>query len=304
MNEVAKPNIRFFFTLLTALVVLFCYVDAKGSYEKLQLNPDVYSEGDLKRIIDDYHTQVKVLDRQILDVQKDLDWLVSKINRISDSGRKVSNQLNSSVSSKKKKVSRLKKQRTRLKLIIAKFENAYNAKNLQMEKKNSKTSVETVKVSPSVKKIPNESAVPDKLSEIEAAIKEAGLEDWVEVLIDGGCAKVNNALPILFSSGSASLAKEYKSFLKKLAHFLKPYDVRVYVNGFADSDPIQTKRYPSNLELGASRAANVVHEMVNSGLRPEVFKIGTAGEYHFAAKKPSPKKSFQRRAQVTVIFSG
>ena len=104
--------------------------------------------------------------------------------------------------------------------------------------------------------------------DIEDAVKKAGLEDWVEVMeSDGSCAKINNTLPILFSSGSAALAKEYKSFLRKLARFLKPYDVKIYVNGYADPDPIHTKKYPSNLELGASRAANVVHE--NGEKRPE-----------------------------------
>jgi len=100
------------------------------------------------------------------------------------------------------------------------------------------------------------------------------------------------------------VSKEYQSFFKKLASFLKPYDVKVLVNGYADTFPIRTKQYPSNFELGAARAANIIHALVKQGLKPSIFKIETTGEYRFAAKEPSKQKSFQRRAQVTVIFSG
>jgi chemotaxis protein MotB len=115
---------------------------------------------------------------------------------------------------------------------------------------------------------------------------------------------MKTTLPILFSSGSATVAREYKLFLKKLAAFLKPYDVKVLVNGYADTVPIKSKKYPSNFELGAARAANIVHQLVRSGLKPAVFKIASPGEYRFAAKEMSKQKSFERRAEVTVIFSG
>jgi flagellar motor protein MotB len=100
------------------------------------------------------------------------------------------------------------------------------------------------------------------------------------------------------------VAKEYQPFLKKLASFLKPYDVKILVNGYADTVPIKSNQYPSNFELGAARAANIVHQLVNQGLKPSIFKIETTGEYRFAAKEPSQQKSFERRARVTVIFTG
>jgi flagellar motor protein MotB len=121
---------------------------------------------------------------------------------------------------------------------------------------------------------------------------------------DDTCLRIQTTLPILFTSGSAKVANEYQPFLKRLASFLKPYDVKVLVNGYADTVPINSKQYPSNFELGAARAANIVHQLVNQGLKPSIFKIETTGEYRFAAKEPSQQKSFQRRAQVTVLFSG
>jgi len=293
-------------TVLSAVVLLvFCHTDANSYYEKKQLNTAAYSVTELEAVIGDYWTQTNVLERQIKDVQKDLDWLILKINRISDAGRKIPKQLKASVSSKEKKAAQLVKEKVRLEKVIADYKSVYDAKKSKTAQKVS--TIKSTKIKPVVTavKVPDSSMAQGKVSDIEMAVKKAGLEDWVEVLnADGGCAKINNTLPILFSSGSAALAKEYKSFLKKLAYFLKSYDVRVYVNGFSDSDPIHTPQYPSNLELGASRAANLVHEMVKYGLKPDIFKIGTTGEYRFAAKQASQKKSFQRRAQLTVVFSG
>jgi chemotaxis protein MotB len=209
-----------------------------------------------------------------------------------------------SVGLKEKKISQLEAQKKHLAGAVAKYQKIYELKKAREREKTQIRVASTPDMEDRVKGS-GKSSMAAKLSDIEQAVKKAGLEDWVDVMeADGRCAKINNALPILFSSGSAALAKEYKSFLRKLALFLRPYDVKVYVNGYADTDPIHTFKCPSNLELGASRAANVVHEMVKNGLRPDIFKIGSTGEYRFAAKKESLKKTFQRRAQLTVVFNG
>ena len=303
---------RAVFVLIPLYIILFYYVDiANGAYQTLQPDPETYSIIELEGILGDYQTQVGVLNEQIHDTQKDLDWLILKINRISDSGRRIPKLLHDSVESKEKKIYQLEAQKTHLAGAVAKYQKIYDIKKAR-EKKTTQIRVSsTPDMKDSIKEMENrvkgsgKSIMAAKFPDIEQAVKKAGLEDWVEVMAaDGSCAKINNTLPILFSSGSAALAKEYKSFLKKLTLFLKPYDVKVYVNGYADPDPIHTQKYPSNLELGASRAANVVHEMVKNGLKPDIFKIGSTGEYRFAAKMQSSKKTFQRRAQLTVVFSG
>jgi chemotaxis protein MotB len=270
----------------------------------LKLDPETYSVIELEGILKDYRTQLNVLNEQLHDTRKDLDWLIVKINRISESGRSIPKLLHDSVELKEKKISRLEAQKKDLDSTVATYRKVYDIRKND-EKKTTQIRVEsTPDMKVNVKRA-DKSNIAAKFLNIEQAIKKAGLEDWVDVITaDGSCAKINNTLPILFSSGSATLAKEYKSFLKKLALFLKPYDVKVYVNGYADPDPIHTLKYPSNLELGASRAANVVYEMVKYGLKPDIFKIGSTGAYRFAAKMETSTKNFQRRAQLTVVFSG
>lgn len=295
---------RVVFVLIPLYLIFFYYANiAHGAYQTLKLDPETYSITELEKTIGDYRTRVDDLNERINDTQKDLDWLIIKINRIGDSGRQVPQLLQDSVGLKEEKISRLKAQKKHLAGAVSKYQKIYDLKKAG-EKKKTQIKVSSTPDMKAIEHVSNKSAAA-KLPAIEQAVKKAGLEDWVDVVgSDNGCAKINNTLPILFSSGSAALGIEYKAFLKKLALLLKPYDVKVYVSGYADPDPIHTPKYPSNLELGASRAANVVHEMVKYGLKPDIFKIGSTGSHWFAAKKQSPKKTFQRRAQLTVVFSG
>jgi len=303
-------------SIMVALALCLISSNAWASYQKKNIHLEAYTAEELAMIIDDYQVQINILEEQIKTVKKDMDWLVLKINRMVDSGQTVSRALKMSVVKKEKRIEILVKEKKGLEVVLGRYKKSYDARQ---GTKKEKVVPPVAKVVPKVIKpittavgkvkkpeVMTRSALRDgKRAKIEAAVKRAGLDDWVDVVsTEDGCAKIENTLPILFSSGSASLAEEYHIFLKKLSDFLKPYDVKVYVNGYADKDPIQTAQYPSNFELGASRAANVVHAMVKNGLKPGIFNIGSTGEHRFASKNPLNTKSFQRRANLTVIFSG
>ncbi|OQY49525.1 MAG: hypothetical protein B6230_07965 [Desulfobacteraceae bacterium 4572_89] len=134
-------------------------------------------------------------------------------------------------------------------------------------------------------------------------LKSAGLDDWFELTRGDGCSRLINRLPILFATAEATVAHEYKDLLKKLAGFLADRDVKILVDGYADIRSINTKKYPSNFELGADRAANVVHELEKFGIKPSVFQVGTTGRYRFAAKGMSRAKGLERRVDLAVVFS-
>jgi chemotaxis protein MotB len=142
------------------------------------------------------------------------------------------------------------------------------------------------------------------INQLYLEIQKAGLSDWIEITDSGTCLRLKTTLPILFPIGSAEIAKEYKSFFMRFANLLKAYEVQIMVHGYADIDPINTSKYPSNFELGAIRAANVVHELVKNGLKPSIFKINSPGKYRFSASGEPTQKALERRAEVTVIFVG
>ena len=316
--------------LSMAAGLFFSQPATAGYHEEKLINTDSYSAIELELLLEAYKTKIMVLGNQSREIEKDIDWLILKINRLQDAGQKPPRDLVASVTAKEKKIKVLHKEKTRLEHLSSIYSKSYDSRmkterneiladiignqKIESEAKTDKTIVaETIvakKSSPAVlkkespqKSVPVQSNTTQK-DQIQAAVQKAGLGDWVEVNGDDTCLRIETTLPILFSSGSAKVSKEYQDFFKKLASFLKPYDVKVLVNGYADILPIKTKQYPSNFELGATRAANIIHELVKQGLKPSIFKIETTGEYRFAAKEPSQQKSFQRRANVTVIFSG
>ncbi|MCA1794083.1 MAG: OmpA family protein, partial [Desulfobacteraceae bacterium] len=92
------------------------------------------------------------------------------------------------------------------------------------------------------------------------------------------------------------------AFFKDLAGLIKGHDVRIVVDGYADTDPINTRQYPSNFELGAARAAAVVHALVEKGIKSGVFKIGSTAQYRFDAQKTTEWKHLQRHVTIAVFF--
>ncbi len=303
-----------------------------GYQEEKLFDGDFYSSDELREKIENRNQEIQVLDDEIKALETDIDWMVLKINQIQDSGRAADRNLKKSITSKEKKIITLLKSKNRLEYLVQHYSAMLDTKKEQelediLRKKAptykiKKTSAIQKKAKIKVENIAPKTSVPmaktisptfvktsdeyDSISKtkLQSAINEAGLNDWVEIIGTGTCLKMETTLPILFPTGSARVANEYRSFFKKLADFLKPYDVKILVNGYADTVPIQNKKYPSNFELGATRAANIVHQLVSNGLNPSIFKIESTGKYRFAAKGMSKQKTFERRAEVMVIFSG
>lgn len=303
-----------------------------GYQEEKLLDASLYSSDDLKKKIDEHKIEIQVLEGQIKDFETESDWLLLKINQILDSGRPAPLDLKDSLRHKEEKIKEFVKTKKRLESLVQYYSASVKSKHdntledlvkkkiATLESKSEKS--EKKETIAKAKNIPprkdnkalqknlhfitdNPSEITSvKRSELQAAIDRIGLRDWVEIVGSGTCLRLETTLPILFPTGSAVIAEEYKSFFKKLAELLKPYDVKILVSGYTDKVPIHNKKYPSNFELGANRATNVIHQLVDYGLKPAIFKIESTGEHRFAAKKISKQKAFERRAEVTVIFAG
>ena len=265
-----------------------------GNQEQKSFSTDFYSSRDLKKKIKQYNKEIVVFNNQIKALQTDIDWLVLKTNQIHDSGRTIPSKLKLAIPKKQKKRDALLKTKNRIEHLLQKYTSA-----LESSKKETKIKTEFI-----ASEIGSDEYKTVSRAKLKTAIEQAGLNDWVEIIGTGTCLRMETILPILFPSGSAKIANEYKPFFKNLAALLKSYDVKILVSGYADTVPIHNKKYPSNFELGAARAANIVHQLVNYGVKPSIFKIESTGKYRFAAKGMSRQKSFERRVGLTIIFSG
>jgi flagellar motor protein MotB len=311
-------------SILSFLFILFIFTPSliwsAGFQEEKLFDGDFYSSEDLTRKIETHNREIQVIDKQIKALETDIDWLVLKINQIRDSNRTADVSLKKSIISKEKNIKTLLKSKSRLEYLVEYYSSRLDPEREQnlekiLRKALSSQKVKNITSKNIIPKVKSESDAQTALSQInndesiskaqlQNAINNAGLNDWVEINGSGTCLRIETTLPILFPTGSAKVANEYKSFFERLAQFLKSYDVKVLVNGYADTVPIHNEKYPSNFELGATRAANIVHQLVGHGLKPSIFRIESTGKYRFAAKGMSKQKTLERRAEVTVIFSG
>lgn len=77
----------------------------------------------------------------------------------------------------------------------------------------------------------------------------------------------------LFNSGDAKLSKGGRRTVEDITKSLEPIVARYHltcdIEGHTDDIPIRSYKFPSNWELSASRAANVLRQMIDSGIPPE-----------------------------------
>jgi len=92
---------------------------------------------------------------------------------------------------------------------------------------------------------------------------------------------------VLFGSGSADLGTPGKEGLRAFASVLKDVMKRIpndlpwilQVDGHTDRIPIQTPRFPSNWELSAARAIEVVNYLVTEGIPAKRLSASGYGEF-------------------------
>ncbi len=93
---------------------------------------------------------------------------------------------------------------------------------------------------------------------------------------------------VLFPIGSADLTPEGKLRIIEVALTLQQIDKKIppdlhwilQVEGYTDATPINTPQYPSNWELSAQRAINVVQLLIQQGIPPDRLVAVGFGDTH------------------------
>jgi chemotaxis protein MotB len=142
------------------------------------------------------------------------------------------------------------------------------------------------------------------VAELNQFIADAGLQgDVVVVPVEEGVA-VRILDKVLFDSGRADLRAGDRSVLDKLAGVFRKIDNAVVVEGHTDNLPIHTADFPSNWELSAARALNVVHYLTERcGLSAERFSAQAYGEFHPIEPNDSDAhRSANRRVELIIRY--
>ncbi len=115
---------------------------------------------------------------------------------------------------------------------------------------------------------------------LDAKLQRENLSASVTTSIDnrGLVISLNNA--IFFDPGSAEIKKEHEKTLLEISEMLTVMDNFIRVEGHTDNVPMSSNLYPSNWDLSAARASNVVRLFYNNtNASPERLIAVGYGEY-------------------------
>ncbi|QQY80728.1 chemotaxis protein MotB [Keratinibaculum paraultunense] len=114
---------------------------------------------------------------------------------------------------------------------------------------------------------------------------------------------------VLFDSGKADLKPESKKILKNVADILNRDEFKdklIKVEGHTDTDPIiYSKKYPTNWELSAIRATNVLRYLVEEG-NIKGSRISSSGYSYYRPIAPNDtpeNKAKNRRVDIVILQS-
>lgn len=117
-----------------------------------------------------------------------------------------------------------------------------------------------------------------------------------------GKMTVRLAEKVLFPSGSATLNRDGKGTLGKVADAFKDLKDRIVrVEGHTDDVPIRSAAFPSNWELSAARAIAVVRFLQSAGVDPSRLAAAGYGEFQpIAPNDAAEGRAQNRRIEISL----
>jgi chemotaxis protein MotB len=125
----------------------------------------------------------------------------------------------------------------------------------------------------------------------------------LEVKIRNGRMLVRMPSDVVFSSGSSTIKAEAVKAITDLAQTIREFkDRKFLVVGHSDATPIRSERFPSNWELSAQRAVEVVKLMITAGVPPQILSAAGQAEFEPLVEEDTPEhKAVNRRVELVFM---
>ena len=106
-----------------------------------------------------------------------------------------------------------------------------------------------------------------------------------------------------FNSGSARIITKYHPLLKYIASELLKVDNNISIEGYTDSTPIRSVKYPNNWMLSTARAVNVLSFFIKSvNFPPSRLSASGYGKYKpIASNATAAGRALNRRVNIVVL---
>ncbi len=115
----------------------------------------------------------------------------------------------------------------------------------------------------------------DLSEKLDKVVDDLKLNNQIEISKKAEGVYIELKDKVLYHTGSAKVKEVSKKVLKELVKVVREMnleDLQIEVSGYTDNLPIISKQYPSNWELSAHRATNVVKYFIAMGISPRTLK--------------------------------
>ncbi len=162
--------------------------------------------------------------------------------------------------------------------------------------------------------IPAEDPYEKLKKELSMSLGASGYDQFMAVSEQNRIVALDLSATSFFAPGSAKFTPEALPMLKLLSAQIAPIaDERVMISieGHTDDTPTANDQYPSNWELSAARAANVVRYFIANGFPPQKLRaVGYGDTQPKAANRdargnPIPaNQEINRRVMIKLLRDG
>lgn len=142
------------------------------------------------------------------------------------------------------------------------------------------------------------------LKDLQKMLSQGELAKHVEVRMEErGIVVTILADNYTFNSGSADLKPAFRPLLDMISKEVKKVPNVVRIEGHTDNLPISNDRFPSNWQLSATRAANVLSYMVsNTGISPDRINcVGYGDRRPLLPNTSAANRARNRRIEIVIL---
>jgi chemotaxis protein MotB len=140
--------------------------------------------------------------------------------------------------------------------------------------------------------------------DLKSYIRSVGLEEDVKFSLTERGLVVTLVDAVLFDLGTAEISPKAFPLLNKIGSIISKSSYLVRIEGHTDNLPIHTERFPSNWELSATRAVNVLRYFIEKEkIPPERLSAVGYGEFQPLLPNDSPQHRARNR-RMEIIFVG
>jgi len=145
---------------------------------------------------------------------------------------------------------------------------------------------------------------PNVLQDLKSYIRSVGLEEDVKFSITEGGLVVTLADAVLYDLGTAEISPKAFPLLNKIGSIIYKSSHPVRIEGHTDNLPVRSGKFPSNWELSAARAVNVLRYLMEKGkIPPERLSAVGYGEFQPVFPHDTPEHRARNR-RVEIVFVG